>query len=270
MASTRLPISTTNLPSISEPEASTTDSPARGRAMVAALHRKLRPTYPLVHSWTFWHDRQDRKRSPEPSTNATSTTTTTPSITTSNDVDEGDKKYEDRLVELLELSDVKHFWELFNNFNLKSLPLRDSVHLFKKGVKPLWEDERNVRGGAWTFRVPKEQAAEFWKHVCLLAIGENLQEAVAMDRTAFKDDICGASYSVRFTSILITIWNRDADHEDGIKRILDTVLEQVPEEIVPKPSAYYYKKHSDHAGFSAGGAKKSVADELAKTQGRAE
>jgi hypothetical protein len=58
------------------------------------------------------------------------------------------------------------------------LKLRDSVHLFKRGVKPLWEDPRNVHGGAWTFRVPKETASEFWMHTCLLAIGERLQEAV--------------------------------------------------------------------------------------------
>ena len=134
--------------------------------MVAALHKRLRPTYPLVHQWEFWHDRQDRKKSPEPGA-----TTAAPAS--------AEDAYEDRLVKLLDISDVKHFWELHNNFDVRSmLKLRDSVHLFKKGVKPLWEDPRNVHGGAWTFRVPKEQAPEFWMHICLLAIGERLQEAV--------------------------------------------------------------------------------------------
>jgi hypothetical protein len=75
---------------------------------------------------------------------------------------------------------------------------------------------------------------------------------------AFIDDICGASYSIRFTSILITIWNRDANHAEGVQRILDTVLSEVPEELIPKPSAYYYKRHSDHAGFSGAPANKEV------------
>lgn len=163
----RLPLNlqTANVPSISEPEAAATASPARGKAMVAALHKRLRPTYPLVHQWEFWHDRQDRKKSPEPSSDNTSTNE--------------EAAYEDRLVKLLDISDVKHFWELHNNFDVRTmLKLRDSVHLFKRGVKPLWEDPRNVHGGAWTFRVPKEQAPEFWMHICLLAIGERLQEAV--------------------------------------------------------------------------------------------
>lgn len=85
---------------------------------------------------------------------------------------------------------------------------------------------------------------------------------------AFNDDICGASYSIRFTSILITIWNRDAENTEGIQRILETVLEQIPEELVPKPSAYYYKKHSDHAGFSGSG-KKSESVQKEVTAGAA-
>jgi hypothetical protein len=169
--------------------------------MVAALHRRLRPTYPLVHSWVFWHDRQDRKRSPEP---PISSSIPTPQITTSDGSSPEIPKYEDRLVKLLDLTDVKHFWELYNNFDLRAMPLRDSVHLFKKGVKPLWEDPRNVKGGAWTFRVPKEQAPDFWKHVCLLAIGENLQEAVASDRKSKSIYFYNSSWSSRLTRMVET------------------------------------------------------------------
>jgi hypothetical protein len=64
------------------------------------------------------------------------------------------------------------------------------VHLFKKGVKPLWEDPRNIKGGAWTFRVPKEQAPEFWKHLCLAAIGEVLQGAVYDESRTCMSDNC--------------------------------------------------------------------------------
>jgi hypothetical protein len=32
---------------------------------------------------------------------------------------------------------------------------------------------------------------------------------------------------------------------------LATVLEELPEELKPKPDNYFYKKHSDHAGFKA-------------------
>ena len=108
----------------------------------------------------------------------------------------------------------------------------------------------------------------------MMAIGEQLQEAVASKRKskqrpfhnliyrgkvtsadtsylAFLDDICGISFSVRFTSININIWNRDGDHEAGINNILKVILENLPSHLAPKESSYYYKKHADHAGFSS-------------------
>jgi hypothetical protein len=52
--------------------------------------------------------------------------------------------------------------------------------------------------------------------------------------------------------MLIQIWNRDGDNETGKQRILETVLREVPDELIPKRTdLYYYKKHSSHAGFTA-------------------
>ena len=53
--------------------------------------------------------------------------------------------------------------------------MKDSVHLFKRGVKPAWEDRRNVDGGSWTFRVRKDLSADLWQEICMMAIGEQIQ-----------------------------------------------------------------------------------------------
>ncbi|KAL1302396.1 hypothetical protein AAFC00_002797 [Neodothiora populina] len=226
--------------------------------MRANLLSKLRPP-PLVHSWDFWHDRQNRQ---ERRKDASKDSKPSEAEGFANESElsaaarEGleSHKYEDRLVHLAEVTDVRAFWNLFNNFDISTLPLRDSVHLFHRGVKPVWEDARNARGGAWTFRVPKEKAQEFWKQICMLAIGERLQAAVESERKTFRDDICGVSLSVRFTSTLIQIWNRDARHEEGIAMILSTVLENISPELKPKENSYYYKPHDEHAGFNTNAA----------------
>ncbi|KAG8631754.1 hypothetical protein KVT40_000894 [Elsinoe batatas] len=224
------------LPAANNDDLSATASPARGREMKQNLLSKLRAP-PLVHSWDFWHDRQDRKP----------TSGSTPAEGT----DKGSEaKYEDRLIHLSAISDVKAFWSTFNNFDITVLPIRDSVHLFHRGVKPVWEDPRNAKGGSWTFRVPKDKANEFWKEICMMAIGEQLQAAVESKRITFRDDICGVSLSVRFNSFLIQIWNRDAEHKEGVDKILKTVLENLPEELRPAEERRYYKKHKEHAGFS--------------------
>lgn len=219
-------------------------SPNSRSEMRQNLLSKLRSP-PLVHSWDFWHDRQSRGQS-APSNQAKAELFNNPS----GDKSQPRPKYEDRLMHLTTISDVRGFWEMFNNFDIAALPLRDSVHLFHKGVKPVWEDARNARGGSWTFRVPKEKAADFWREVCMMAIGEQLQEAVKTQRKTFVDDICGVGLSVRFTSILVQIWNRDGEHTDGIDRILSTVMDTVPAELKPNDSSHYYKRHVEHASFS--------------------
>lgn len=198
---------------------------------------------PLVHSWDFWHDRQDRGAQQHHQQSPTSPSATTPNA------------YEDRLVRLASVNDVQSFWSVFNNFDTTLLPLRDSIHLFKHGVKPIWEDPRNAAGGAWTFRVPKHLAPEFWMEICMMAIGEQLQAAVEQGQQAkssFRDDICGVSLGVRFGSMLVQVWNRDGSHEEGVSRVAEVVLGSLGQGLVPREGSFYYKRHNEHAAFGAG------------------
>ncbi|KAI4739205.1 translation initiation factor eIF4e [Aureobasidium sp. EXF-12298] len=242
-----------NLGAIADDAAAATPTPARGKEMRANLLNKLRAP-PLVHAWDFWHDRQDR-------VSTTSTSTTSPSTTspTTSPTEAPSTNYEDRLVHLASISDVRTFWNVFNNFDVSALPLRDSVHLFHRNVKPLWEDPRNAHGGCWTFRVHKDRAPAFWERICLLAVGEKLQAAVESDRQQFRDDICGVSLSVRFTSVLVQVWNRDAGHEEGIKKLLETIFANLEPELMPRDNGFYYKPHHEHAAFTGGKADAQTA-----------
>ncbi|KAB2581075.1 Translation initiation factor [Lasiodiplodia theobromae] len=245
-------LATNGLPVQGEGDASATASPARGKAMKEALLQKLRPP-PLEHSWEFWHDRQGRESKPAwaqeeeqklQQQNGSDPDSPTDKVNESNE-------YESRLVKLHVIRDLRQFWETMNHFELSTLRLRDSVHLFHLGVKPVWEDPRNLKGGAWTFRVPKEKAPQFWKEVSMMAVGGELQSAVdnSAKRNAFIDDICGISYSVRFNSHLISIWNRDAGNQEGIDRLRDVVLGGISPDLQIRENQYYYKRHSEHAGF---------------------
>jgi hypothetical protein len=68
--------------------------------------------------------------------------------------------------------------------------------------------------------------------------------------SAFNDDICGISYSVRWNAVQIAVWNRDADNEVGKEKLLKVILEQLSEELQPKKEdSYWYKAHKEHKGF---------------------
>ena len=105
---------------------------------------------PLQYAWTFWHDKHSDSGS-----------------------------YEGRLTAMLEnIITLKPFWEVYNTFPLDALKMKDSVHFFKRGVRPVWEDPRNVKGGAWTFRVPKDKSAQTWLEILLIAIGEGFADVI--------------------------------------------------------------------------------------------
>jgi hypothetical protein len=45
------------------------------------------------------------------------------------------------------------------------------------------------------------------------------------------------------------VWNRDAEHTEGIQNILQTVSDALSPELKPRENSFYYKKHSEHNGF---------------------
>ncbi|TFB04901.1 Eukaryotic translation initiation factor 4E type 3 [Trichoderma ghanense] len=144
------------------------------------------------------------------------------------------------------IESVQDFWRYNNNTPVENIKMRESLYLFKSGFRPVWEDRRNISGGSWTFRVPKAIGPDFWTRIQLLAIGEKLQSVIDE-----ADQICGVGLSVRFNSHLITVWHRDSSKQNSIDAIIKCILEELPPELQPKQDNYFYKKHSDHAGFKA-------------------
>ncbi|KAL8801537.1 MAG: hypothetical protein Q9182_004379 [Xanthomendoza sp. 2 TL-2023] len=143
----------TSIPESASSSSSSTDTPSDRSKLRLNMLRKIRPP-PFRHAWTFYHEKV-----------AVTTDAAVP--------------YEERLTTMLEdIITIKTFWELLNQFPLQNLRTKDSIHFFKRSVRPVWEDPRNVEGGAWTFRVHKDVSGEFWKEMLLMAVGEQFSEAL--------------------------------------------------------------------------------------------
>ena len=107
---------------------------------------KLRPL-PFQYHWTVWYDRYSESRS-----------------------------CDDRLYVLHgDVADIATFYRVYNNYPWDRVRLRDTVHIFRKGVKPMWEDPENLKGGCWKFRVPKSKANEFFHEIAILLIANEFQ-----------------------------------------------------------------------------------------------
>lgn len=47
---------------------------------------------------------------------------------------------------------VEQWWALYSHLvRLSDLPPHTDLHLFKKGIQPMWEDSANSKGGKWVF-----------------------------------------------------------------------------------------------------------------------
>jgi len=88
------------------------------------------------------------------------------------------KSYFDSMVELGSFNSIQNFWRFYNEISSKMslMPSSYNLRLFKKNVKPLWEDPNNVNGGQWTIRCPPmdEQAMQIWFEMLLATVGDQL------------------------------------------------------------------------------------------------
>lgn len=112
---------------------------------------KLRPL-PFQYHWTIWYDKFSESEQ---------------------------DNYDNRLFVLHEdVADIATFYRVYNNYPWDRVRLRDTVHIFRKGVKPIWEDPENMKGGCWKFRVPKSKAQAFFHEVAILLMANEFQAVI--------------------------------------------------------------------------------------------
>jgi len=140
--------------------------------------------HPLQNSWTLWFFKNDKNRN-----------------------------WEDNQRSIITFNTVEDFWALYNHIELASkLNAGCDYSLFKEGVKPMWEDERNRKGGRWVINLNKSQRAQsldkIWLEVMLCLIGEAFD-----DHSKFVN---GAVVSVRTKGDKIGMWLGDANVGESI------------------------------------------------------
>nr|CAG4648174.1 EOG090X0BMA [Moina brachiata]SVE93209.1 EOG090X0BMA [Moina brachiata] len=106
-------------------------------------------------------------------------------------------------------------------------------HLFKDGIKPMWEDDANRCGGKWIVRLRKGLASRCWENLILAMLGEQFMVG---------DEICGAVISIRFAEDIISVWNRIASDHSTTTRIRDTLKRVLN---LPMNTILEYKNHTD-------------------------
>ncbi|XP_002099756.2 eukaryotic translation initiation factor NCBP [Drosophila yakuba] len=143
------------------------------------------PQHPLNSCWTLWYLENDRTKS-----------------------------WEDMLHEVTSFDTVENFWSLITHIKPPSeLKVGSDYCMFKKGVRPMWEDEANVHGGRWVINLNKNTKLDldnFWMDSMLCLIGEACEHA---------DTLCGVVVNIRGKTNKISIWTADGGNEAAVLEI---------------------------------------------------
>ncbi|VDD90486.1 unnamed protein product [Enterobius vermicularis] len=172
----------------------------------------LNKIHPLQNRWGLWYLKADRQ-----------------------------KNWEECLRLVTVFESVEDFWALYNNIQSASgLNYGSDYYLFKEGIKPMWEDEINVKGGRWLVVVDKQKRSQlldrYWLELVLAMIGEQFED--------YGDHICGAVLNVRQKGDKVSLWTRDSMNDKvntRIGEILKTKLD------IPDTEPIRYEVHKDYS-----------------------
>ncbi|MFH4979167.1 hypothetical protein AB6A40_005876 [Gnathostoma spinigerum] len=129
---------------------------------------------------------------------------------------------------------VEQFWSTYTHI-MRPYDVKDKVdyHMFKEGIKPVWEDPANCKGGKWILRLKKGLSSRIWENLLLAMIGEQF---------LVGEEICGAVCSIRNQEDIVSLWNRTADNLATTNRIRDTLRRVLN---LPVNAILEYKRHDD-------------------------
>lgn len=130
--------------------------------------------WPLKYTWTVWY------RPPTPK----------------------NTDYEKSIVAMCKFGTAQEFWKVFTHLKRPStLPSVSDYHVFKQGIRPVWEDEENKRGGKWIMRLKKGVADRYWEELLMALVGDQFMEA--------GEEVCGFVLSVRSGEDVFSIWTKN-------------------------------------------------------------
>lgn len=162
--------------------------------------------HPLYNEWVFWFR---------------------PPISKAN----GYIEYEKTLHPIAAVGTVEDFYTVYTHLKRSStLPLVSDYHFFRSGIRPIWEDVENRKGGKWVVKLKKGVADRLWENLLLAMIGNQFHDC--------GDEVCGAVLSVRNGEDILSIWTHTEDR--SILKVRETMKRALE---LPSNTKVEWKSH---------------------------
>lgn len=83
------------------------------------------------------------------------------------------------------------------------------LFIMRDGIKPMWEDPKNVKGGCFSYKINNKTAVSIWKNLSYSLVGETLTENINV-----KKVINGITISPKKNFCIIKIWLSNCNYQN--------------------------------------------------------
>ena len=128
------------------------------------------------------------------------------------------------------INSVEDFCKIYKLLNNENYWLKGMFFIFRENIMPRWEDENNINGGCFSYKISTPEANDKWFDLCGKVLGESLSS-----KECYNSNINGISITPKKNANIIRIWLKDNE----------LVNPECYNISVAKFSTLLYKKHTN-------------------------
>ena len=113
----------------------------------------------------------------------------------------------DSYKEISKISSVEECIEIYKNIP-NDIIEKCMLFIMKEGIKPLWEDIQNVKGGCFSYKVLENEVVNTWKKLTYLTLGETLTKDHNL-----SNNINGISISPKKNFSIVKVWLKTDEYK---------------------------------------------------------
>ena len=129
----------------------------------------------------------------------------------------------DSYIKVAEFNTIEDFWKLYTYINNKPQLITNGMFfLMRENILPIWEDNSNINGGYWSFKISIHSITHAWNEISMALIGENI-----LKNRENMYTINGISISPKKNFCIIKIWNSEKLADTNIKNCTDSLNKNI-------------------------------------------
>ena len=155
-----------------------------------------------------------------------------------------DQDYQAQIKKLAQFDTLENFWAIFQYLK-KPDDIKQPIEfqLFKEGIAPMWEDEKNKNGGKIALKLRKEYSNLVWEELVFAFIGGYFAKEI-------KDEINGLVINCKKDFNTLQIWTKSFNEEvtSGIEKNIRELL-SIPKEVVLEIKSFNMQQNKEYNNY---------------------